>query len=113
MNMRAIHKSPVKMILLISAIILGPAVSAQTKKASDPIAKVEVLINQYVACKREVAGTRPQVYRHQENCRLQYQPKFARACVGAARDMNICQKLYREGSIEVRSYEDKMRIENR
>ncbi len=110
MNMQPIHLAPLKTILFIASLILVPAVSA---KPLGPIAKVEMLIEQYATCKRQVTGPRPVIYRHQENCRLQYQPKFQRACVGAALDMNICQKLKRAGSIEVRSYEDKMRIENR
>ncbi len=72
-------------------------------KALAQKAKVNGLISKYSDCRanaRNLARDKAGKDAIREQCRRQYQPQFAKACVGGAKSIAICMKLQRKGSIE-------------
>ena len=72
-------------------------------KALAEKAKVNGLVSQYSDCRanaRNITKNRVRKDAIREQCRQQYQPQFAKACVGGARSIAICMKLQRKGTIE-------------
>jgi hypothetical protein len=63
--------------------------------------RVNALISQYSQCRSNARDySKPQKDAIRAQCVQQYQPKFAKACVGGATTIAICSKLINRGSIE-------------
>jgi hypothetical protein len=66
-------------------------------------ARANALISQYSQCRanaRNYARTKVQKDAIRADCVRQYQPKFAKACVGGATTIAICSRLKSRGTIE-------------
>jgi hypothetical protein len=90
--------------------IQGPCVTgktclASTEKDEADLRAVNALITEYRACRRraaDIASSPAQKDALRKACVKEYNPKFAKACVGAARSVGICTRYRTRGTIEGR-----------
>ena len=77
----------------------GPADNSPARMAEKR--RVNALVANFGMCRRNAsdAGNKRSKDIAREQCRRNYQPQFARACVGGAQTIAICMKLKRTGSI--------------
>jgi hypothetical protein len=72
-------------------------------KGETQIALVNALITQYHSCRRraaDVSSTPAQKDKLRKSCVADYNPKFAKSCVGAASSIAICERLRTRGTID-------------
>jgi hypothetical protein len=79
--------------------------AASAEKSEADVRVVNTLITQYRACRRraaDVASSPAQKDALRKACVDEYNPKFARSCVGGANSISICMRYRSRGTIEGR-----------